>query len=102
RKFNVVFEFCKVICSNEIYSYMNKIKIKLAIFLRVVFMPRKLFEKEKTLQVHLTKWAHQGVFSWWLIFGKFEGSKFLLKKEIGINTYVLKNFETSETSFFLS
>ena len=65
-------------------------------------MPRKLFEKEKTLQVHLTKWAHQGVFSWWLIFGKFEGSKFLLKKEIGINTYVLKNFETSETSFFLS
>ena len=25
-------------------------------------MPRKLFVKEKTLQLHLTKWAHQGVF----------------------------------------
>src|SRR5699024_8504825 len=101
-KFNVVFEFCKVICSLLNYSYTNKIKLNLAIFLRVVFMPRKLFEKEKNLQVHLTKWAHQGVFSWWLIFGKFEGSKVLLKKKIGINTYVLKDFETSETSFFLS
>jgi len=48
-------------------------------------MPRKLFVKEKTLQVHLTEWAHQGVFSGGLIFGKFEGSKFLHKKEIGIN-----------------
>src|SRR5699024_9775762 len=98
----VVFEFCKVICSLLNYSYTNKIKINLAIFLRVVFMPRKLFEKEKTLQVHLTKWAHQGVFSWWLIFGKFDGSTFLLKKEIRINAYVLKDSETSLMSFFLS
>ena len=27
-------------------------------------------------------------FAWWLIFGKFEGSKFLLKKEIGINANI--------------
>lgn len=48
----------------------------------------KTFCERKEPSRTLTRWAHQGVFPWVAHLRECEGSKFLHKKEIGINIKV--------------